>query len=231
VSFRDESDGSRIEHEWHFPPEATSSPGQGLALIPGCSRSARRGTATKCVGSWQRYGTRVMVASNWAVDVLGEADTTASGEPFLALIAARVPFDAHVGATGPHMAVVRTGTARDRIVLDLGSRSAEWTHMLAVRERSGTPWLRVRADDLAENPSMVRIAGLQVDWEVSDAQCLAIWRADPATARVGPAGGPDAGELLAYLSGRFPIFHSIELTGGSGTRGGSNMLWEAVGTG
>jgi hypothetical protein len=172
-----------------------------------------------------------MAQSNWAVQVLDEDDTTASGEPFLALIAARVPFDVDAGdATGPVVAVVRTGTDRDRIVLNLGSRSAEWTHMLAMRERPDTPWLRVSAEDLAEDPSKVRIAGFEVDWDASDVQCVVMWRADPDTA-IGLPGGPDAPELLSFLSGRFPIFHSIELTSGSGTRGGSNMLWDALGTG
>jgi hypothetical protein len=154
---------------------------------------------------------------------------TGGGKPFFALIAARVRFDREVELeTDPVMALVRTGSDRDRLFLDLGS-PARWTCEMKTHDRPDRPVVRIRAEDVPANPSMVRIAGLDLDWAEQDLQYLVLWGASSNTALSGPPGGPDAARLFSFLAARYPLFRSIDVSGGCGTGGGSNMLWDALG--
>jgi hypothetical protein len=177
-----------------------------------------------------------MAESDWVVQVL-ENDNAARGEPSLGLVATRAPFDVDQGA-GPVLAAVRTGSDRDRILIDLRSDSPRWTLGLGGPPGSTPePWLGIGAEDLPEDSSKVRIFRFEVDWEAAvvgpgqDVACIVAWRKDPDTLRDlwAPPDDPDGPELLSFLSKRFPVFISAEERGGGGTRGGSNMLCMAVG--
>jgi hypothetical protein len=158
--------------------------------------------------------------SDWRVQVLDKNDVTAGGEPFVGLIAARAPFepDAYQEAS-PVLAVVRTGTDRDRILIDLSSGSGQWT--LALGEPAGAtgqPWLRIGAEDFPEDSSKVRIFRFEVDWDVAvtgagqQVTCILLWRKDSDTLNDlwTPPDDPDGPELLSFLSKPFPVFRSAK---------------------
>jgi hypothetical protein len=180
-----------------------------------------------------------MTKSDWRVHVLDTNDISAGVEPCVGLIAARAPFepDADLEA-GPVLAVVRTGTGRDRILIDLGSGSGGWTTALGAPGAMGRPWLRIGAEDLPQDSSKVRIFRFEVDWDVAvtragqQVTCILVWRMDSDTLNDlwAQPDDPDGPELLSFLSKRFPVFRSAQETGGGATTGGSNMLMTAVGS-
>jgi hypothetical protein len=184
-----------------------------------------------------------MSESDWRVEVLEKSDVTAGGEPFIGLMATRAPFDTgtHQEA-GPVLAVVRTGTDRDRIFIDLSQESGGFTFALEASPgptgASGEFWLRIEAEDLWQDRSKVRILRFDVDWQAGWAQelpktptCIAVWRKDADTPKDlwGPPEDRDGPELLSFLSNQFPVFRSAEENGGAGTRGGANICMTAVG--
>jgi hypothetical protein len=230
-----------------------TSMGCGTASRPGrfrkCGRQARRlrklalfaegDTVPRC----SRDNVPVMSESDWTVEVLEKSDVTAGGEPFMGLMATRAPFDTDTHQeTGPVLAVVRTGTDRDRIFIDLSHESGGFTFALGAApgptNASGESWLRIEAEDLWQDCSKVRILRFDVDWQAGWAQelpkkptCIAVWRKDSDTPKDlwGPPEDRDGPELLSFLSKQFPVFRSADETGGAGTRGGSNICMTAVG--